>query len=396
MKQRRNLRHLKDSELVAGTSRLARQRELLTADLIAHIAEMDERRLYREHACSSMFAYATQRLHLSEAIAYKYIHIGRLARRFPLIFDLLEAGDTHLSNLALLAPHLDRDNHRDLLSAVRHLSKRRVEILVAERFPKPPVEASMRKLPARRAKTTGGEGERSVAPVPGSLALTAATPAKRGKVTPLAPAQFKVVFTADQELSDNIDKARALLGPSMPRGELSELFGLAMRELVAKLEKKKFAKTSRPRRTPAQARPSASANDSQHVPNHVKREVAVRDDEQCTFVDADGNRCQERWGLEYHHEEVPFALGGPPTVQNLTLHCKAHNALKAERDYGVEFVAAKKAAAKQAATKRAATKKAATKRAATKKAATKRAATKRAATKKAATKKAATAWPSLG
>ena len=165
-------------------------------------------------------------------------------------------------------------------------------------------------------------------------------------IDPLAAARFKVEFTADQELYDNIEKAKALLGPSLPRGELSELFSLAMRNLVEDLEKKKYAKTSRPRRAPDQASPPESANGSRHIPNHVKREVVARDGAQCTFVDENGNRCQERWGLEFHHDEVPFARGGSSTVQNTTLHCRAHNQLMAERDFGADFISVKKAAAK--------------------------------------------------
>ncbi len=350
MKERRNLQHLSDDELVAGACRLVQQHRGLTAELLAHIAEMDERKLYRKHACSSMFVYVTERLHLSEAIAYKQINVGRVARKFPLIFDLLEAGDTHLSNLVLLAPHLNEDNHRELLSAVRHKSKRQVEILVAARFPKEPVPARIRKLPVLRTKPKQEEkGKRSGRrPETGPLALTASEPAptKPGKVKPLAAARFKVEFTADQELYDNIEKAKALMGPSLPRGELSELFSLAMRNLVEDLQKKKYAKTSRSRRAPDQASPSESANGSRHIPNHVKREVVARDDAQCTFVDESGNRCRERWGLEFHHAEVPFARGGPPTVQNTTLHCRAHNQLMAERDFGADYIAAKKAAAK--------------------------------------------------
>ena len=53
----RNLGSLSDDELVTGLRRLAQQHSVLTAELLAHIAEMDERKLYREHACSSMFVY---------------------------------------------------------------------------------------------------------------------------------------------------------------------------------------------------------------------------------------------------------------------------------------------------------------------------------------------------
>jgi hypothetical protein len=41
--------------------------------------------------------------------------------------------------------------------------------------------------------------------------------------------------------------------------------------------------------------------------------------------------------LEYHHEHA-WALGGDTTVENLSLRCRAHNALAAEADFGREYV----------------------------------------------------------
>ena len=99
-----NASDLSDDALVAELQRLTRNRRELTAELLAHIAEMDARKLYREHACSSMFRYATERLGMSEASAYKHIQVGRAARLFPYIFELLEAGacdyEVHLQRLA--------------------------------------------------------------------------------------------------------------------------------------------------------------------------------------------------------------------------------------------------------------------------------------------------------
>jgi hypothetical protein len=163
---------------------------------------------------------------------------------------------------------------------------------------------------------------------------------KPGKIKPLAKTRFKVEFTADEQLYADIQRAKDLLGPGLPRGELNELFGLALRRLVEDLEKKKFAKTSRSRSAPVNnAKPAVKK--SRTIPNHVKRAVVERDEACCSYVDADGNQCRERWGLEFHHQEIPFARGGPPTVENLTLHCRSHNQLAAEGDYGAEFMSGK-------------------------------------------------------
>jgi hypothetical protein len=73
---------------------------------------------------------------------------------------------------------------------------------------------------------------------------------------------------------------------------------------------------------------------SRYIPRAVVREVHERDGEQCTFVSSDGKRCGERGYLELHHRD-PFPRGGEATAANLTLLCRCHNSLLAERDFGV-------------------------------------------------------------
>ena len=63
---------------------------------------------------------------------------------------------------------------------------------------------------------------------------------------------------------------------------------------------------------------------------------AARDGDRCAFVGSEG-RCKETAGLQYHHR-IPFADGGPTTVDNLELRCAAHNAYEAERWFGSLFV----------------------------------------------------------
>jgi hypothetical protein len=66
MEQGRPLASVSDDELLRRLSELLRQSRRVEADLVAHIAEVDERRLYAREACPSMFVYCTAVLHLSE------------------------------------------------------------------------------------------------------------------------------------------------------------------------------------------------------------------------------------------------------------------------------------------------------------------------------------------
>jgi hypothetical protein len=143
-------RHLSDHALLARVQELVRCDRQTTAELVAHLAEVDARQLYLEQACSSLFNYATQRLGMSEPAAYKRITVARLARRLPVVLDRLATGRLHLSGLTTLAPHLTEENASELIEAACGRTLREVEKLVAVRFPKASVPDSVRKLAKTR------------------------------------------------------------------------------------------------------------------------------------------------------------------------------------------------------------------------------------------------------
>ena len=53
----------------------------------------------------------------------------------------------HLSGVCLLVPRLTEDTAAELLAAAMHKSKAEIERLLAERFPRPDVPASLRAIP---------------------------------------------------------------------------------------------------------------------------------------------------------------------------------------------------------------------------------------------------------
>ena len=142
---------LSDVELLSETTRAAVHERSATARLIALLAELDDRRLYLGEGCSSLFTYCTQVLRLSEHAAYGRIEAARAARRHPVVLEMLGEGALTLTTVCLLAPHLTAANAHDLLRATRHKSKRETEQILAALRPLPPVESSVRKLPAARA-----------------------------------------------------------------------------------------------------------------------------------------------------------------------------------------------------------------------------------------------------
>ena len=116
MEHKRPLQSISDDELLRRLAELLRQSRRVEAHLVAHIGEVDERRLYTREASPSMFAYGTEVLHLSEAEAYLRIAAARAAREHPLLLTMLTDGRLHLTGIAKLAPHLTLKN-RDPLTA---------------------------------------------------------------------------------------------------------------------------------------------------------------------------------------------------------------------------------------------------------------------------------------
>ena len=154
MEQKRPLQSISDDELLRGLADLMQQSRRVESDLVAHIGEVDERRLYAREASPSMFAYCTEVLHLSEAEAYLRITAARAAREHPMLLAMLGDGRLHLTGIAKLAPHLTRENRDTLLKRATHRSKRQIEELIAEIAPRPDVPPVMRKLPERRTLPT--------------------------------------------------------------------------------------------------------------------------------------------------------------------------------------------------------------------------------------------------
>jgi hypothetical protein len=328
MSLERPLESLSDDALLAGLADMVRQARRVESSLIAHIAEVDERRLFARSACPSMFVYCLKVLHLSEGETNLRIAVARATREHPILLEMLADGRLHLSGIARLAPILTPENRDVLLSRAVHKSKRQIEELVAELDPQPDAPSVIRKLPERPTAVRPARDPVEAVPatplplVPDAAPRPAAAPPS--VFEPLSPARYKVQFTAGPELRDDLERLRAL----MPTEDLTAIVGKAVRELRQRLDARRFAQTKSPRKGRGRATTS-----SRYLLAQVRRAVYRRDGGQCRFVDAHGERCPERHRLEFHHRH-PFGLGGGPDFDNICLMCHTHNRYLAELDYG--------------------------------------------------------------
>ena len=142
---------LSDPDLLARIGALARHEREATAELVAHLAALEMRpSLYLAEGYGSLFDYCTGPLGLSEDAACNRIDAARAGTRFPVILEMLAAGDLTLTSVRKLRNHLTPENHETVLRKAAHRSKEEIDTLIAELAPKPDVPASVRKLPVAK------------------------------------------------------------------------------------------------------------------------------------------------------------------------------------------------------------------------------------------------------
>src|SRR5688500_13655110 len=101
---------LSDDALLARCEQLAARARETTVELIAHLAEVQRRRLYRGPGTGSLYGYCRQVLRMSEHAAYHRMRVARAVLDFPLVLDLLADGSMNLTTVRILAPHLTATN----------------------------------------------------------------------------------------------------------------------------------------------------------------------------------------------------------------------------------------------------------------------------------------------
>ncbi len=351
--------HLSDVVLLREFTALAWRERQFTAELVAHIAEVERRRLYAREGHPSMFRFCVDALHFSEHAAYRRIQVARTARRHPAILPALADGRLTLSAVLFLRPYLTRANAAGLLAAAFRRKKDALKDLIAEHFPRPDLPARVvpvaspaalappaaLEMPAAAPVATAANvSERSgrIAPALVAPAQEAAIPlpasemAPREAITPLSPGQYGIQFTLEREAYEQLRYALSLADHDVRPNDLAKLFTQALQAFVRERERRRFAACVR---SPRVVRDKGKSSENpRYVPAHVRREVWRRDGGRCTFVAHDGRRCESCERLEFDHVTA-VARGGESTAANLRLCCRAHNQLAAEQAFGAAVVA---------------------------------------------------------
>jgi 5-methylcytosine-specific restriction endonuclease McrA len=326
------------------SSRLENEKRELVQFLI-ELAEFESKKHALELGYPSTYDCLVRELGLTESSAYRRIAAARLLARFPQIARYLLAHRLTLMGLVALKDVLDESNVNELLERAAGLSEPDVRQLVMR----------MRFGEATRSETVEVSPDQLALATAPAVTMTAdrvATSAsdESAAAAPREEMPEALTLWVGREFREELAAVRSLLSHAVPSGKREEVLLHVLRAQRKILERRRYGspKNARVAATPV-ANPAATSAETlaetpakrDDIPAAMKREVVDRVGGCCAYIGEDGRRCCSTYQLEFQHI-IPLAKGGRTTVDNLTLYCRPHNLLQAEKDFGEELIKRKR------------------------------------------------------
>jgi len=308
-----NLKNLSNQHLISDLKGLVvQERELLT-QLLHYLREVQQRRLYLGVGYGSLYSFVREELGYSEAAAVRRIQAMRLIQELPEVETKISSGEISLSVASRLQGFIQKEekHHKETVSKNK---------------PRPdqkPAKALSRgdklQLIHQMAGASSRECERTLA----ALSPEAALP--KDKTRFITKENIQVSFTAGKEVLNKIERLKTLTFHQNPQGKLEKLFEKALDMALEKLDPEK-REARRVKRSKATAPTSECPSPiTRNIPQKIRDSVWLRDQGRCQFQDKKtGKTCRSQYMLELDHA-FPFSLGGDHSLENLRLHCQAHN-----------------------------------------------------------------------
>lgn len=299
-----NLRSIKDGELHNQTKHLVSKERHLLTQVLHHLREIERRKLFSDFSCQSLFEYAVKELKYSEGQAGRRIQAMRLMKELPQVEEKIERGELSLSNISQAQSYF-REAKKSGARSVAPAEK--LELL------------------ERLENKSAREGQRLI------LSLSPDHKILTERSRAVSSTQTEVRFVITDQLKDQLEEFRSLLGPKGATMGMAELVEAMTEISLESLKKKKFGQRRELKQmalcdaTPASESGSSSSPNSdfrklnpvsknpRYIPRAIKYELWIRDRGECVM-------CGSRRNLNVDHVQ-PVALGGDSTISNLRLLC---------------------------------------------------------------------------
>jgi len=344
-----NFKYLSDEKLILNLRSLVKQERELQMELLHHLKEVENRRLYLQKGYSSFFAYLTEELKYSEGAAQRRIQAMRLIKSIPAVEKKLKTGKISLTVASQVQGYIQRENKRRKTEKTPKLS---------------PVEKLdlVQKLEGTSSRTC----EKKLAQISPEIGI----PKEKTKI--ITPEMTQIQFVANQDLMNKIQRLKELTFHTNPEGKYEDLFSKLVEIALDKLDperrdnrrkkrstqsvasgktEEKLNQPKKPSNTPKplpwgpqkpqggeglkakqlapppspRPAPPAPKVKSRYIPKKIKDQIWLRDNGRCQYKDKhNGKVCGSKHGLQMDHV-FPYSWGGQNDEKNLRLLCGGHN-----------------------------------------------------------------------
>jgi hypothetical protein len=289
---------LSDAEVESRLKFLARKERELLHLVLAHIKEIEIRRIFLQRGHATMYDYLTKELCYSGSAAMRRLEASRILRDVPGVAAKIHQGTLNLSQLS------------ELSRAIKEKRKEGIEISVQQKTAI--VEIISGKTTLETQKEISQE-----------LQVKLKKP-EQVRMQRDESVHVSLTFTRKQHetVMHAKDKAAHLLQENNRDHSLSSLFEVLSRSYISgKFKVSSVAK---------------SDDDAPKTVTPRVRSLILARDQCCQFVDpTSGKKCGSTYGLEVDHRQAQWA-GGMHAITNLQALCSAHNKFKYQQEANIQ------------------------------------------------------------
>ncbi len=195
---------------------------------------------------SSLFVYVTDKLHYSESAAYRRIEACRLLGKYDGVEESLKEGKVTLTTLLLIKPILTSENAAQVIEQVAYKSKLDVEKYVASSHGAPEIKDVMRRAEKKRVLGVRISTETATAVDHGNGSDSNHNePVVEGDGETKTPHEHikapelrtRLAFTVGDEFLENLKKVQNILSHKYPVGQMEFVIGEALQEYAKRHSK---------------------------------------------------------------------------------------------------------------------------------------------------------------
>lgn len=316
-----NFKNLSDDQLNLKVKSLVISERRLTKEILLHIVEVDNRKLYLGMAYASLFDYLTKEIGYSDGAAQRRIDAARLIRIVPEVSEKIESGHINLAQISKVqkvcrqikkqsGKTADIGLQKSVLEKLENKTSYQSDLILAQEFQmevKNDTKIHIQKDESQRLEMTLTKEEMELLKKAQSLLSNKTGGGLKDTILEMAK---KILNNAEKQSASkhNVATTNATVGiqntsvTTMPRENTFAATMAVEQETERKL-----------------------------LTVNMKKQILKRD-QVCQFKDLKtGKMCGATHFLEIDHI-APKYLGGKNNKENLRVLCKNHNQYRFQKD----------------------------------------------------------------